>query len=55
MIGLTLLGVLFAFVAWRLARRRRDVVLAGRDSERPTYSVEPPTRRMGRPLKDALL
>lgn len=29
-----------------IVRRRRKVVLAGLNSERPVFSVAPPTRRM---------
>ena len=40
-VGLLLLGL------WWMRRRARKAVLAGRDAEKPTYSVEPPARRVG--------
>lgn len=43
-IGAVLAGVL----VWRLVRSRRLDVRAGLVAERPTFSVEPPTRRVGR-------
>ena len=43
---MTVVGLVLAalFVAWRLAKRRRAAVLAGRDGERPTYMTAPPAR-----------
>lgn len=51
-VGLLVVLLLVGLWVWR--RRRRAGVLAGRDAERPVYSVEPPGRRMGR-LKDGRL
>lgn len=31
-----------------MRRRARKAVLAGRDAEKPTYSIEPPSRRVGK-------
>lgn len=35
------------FVVWRVRRARRAAVLAGLSSVKPTFSVEPPRRRVG--------
>jgi len=55
MIWVFLLTVGACIVGLLARRRARAGVLAGRDAERPTYHVEPPSRRMGRPLKDGAL
>jgi hypothetical protein len=46
MIALLLLVGLIGM--WIIRRRARASELAGRNVERPTYSVEPPARRVGR-------
>jgi hypothetical protein len=40
-------------LVWAL-RRRRKSTLSGRNSERPIYSVEPPSRRVGARKREAL-
>jgi len=49
-----LLLLVIAVGLWWGSRRRRKEVLSGRVAAKPTYSIEPPTRRMGR-IKDGLL
>jgi len=51
---LTVLAVVVIFGLWRLRRRAVAGQLAGRDNEKPIYSVAPPSRRMGS-LKDGRL
>ena len=47
--------ILFAVVVLIvLARRRRKASLAGLNSERPVFSVEPPTRRVASRKHEAL-
>lgn len=48
---LVLVALLVAFLRWRSARRR---TLSGLNGERPVFSVEPPTRRMGSRRNEAL-
>lgn len=53
MIAATLV-LLVLFVLWRWRRGRRAGILAGRNADKPTYSIEPPTRGQVRACKDVL-
>lgn len=44
MIALLVVGALL--VAWVVSRRRRRAVLAGRVTDKPIYSAEPPRRSL---------
>lgn len=48
---LLLAALLVALLRWRASRRR---TLSGLNGERPVFSVEPPTRRMGSRRTEAL-
>jgi hypothetical protein len=48
------LGVAVLVGVWSVRRARRRRELAGLVADRPTFTVAPPTRRMGKRSREAL-
>lgn len=49
-----LAAVLLLLIVWWAVRVRRRNVLAGRNSAKPTYMIEPPARRVGSRSRESL-